>query len=117
MFDRFIPFDRYIFDVFRAFYILRKRITPADTIFISMPWFSVLLLGFLPCKKLILDFRDLLIGNPIFSKFPFMERNVLSRLLRRGAEYVVLQAGFGCMEEILANKDLWLNGVSQGRPL
>ena len=67
----FFP-DRYIFASISLFIKLKRIITESDTLVISVPWFSFLILSFVRCKKIV-DFRDLYVGNPIFSNLYFLD--------------------------------------------
>ena len=66
--------DRYVIDSLKLYSYIRKEITQKDTILISVPWFSFLLFSFLPCKNIYLDFRDLYLGNKIFSRIKFLDK-------------------------------------------
>lgn len=65
--------DRFLFSIPKVYFWIRKEVKMSDTVFISVPWFSAMLLTLFPCwgKKsvqVILDYRDLWVNNPIFAK-------------------------------------------------
>lgn len=65
----FIRPDPYIIDVLINLRKLSKLIEKKDVVIISVPWFSLMaFLLTIRAKYVILDFRDLYLGNPIFSK-------------------------------------------------
>jgi len=81
--------DRYFFDSMRLYFYMKKKITSDDVIFISSPWFSFLIFAFLPTKNIFLDFRDLYLGNKIFSKIPFLDSIFLKKALSKSQKIFV----------------------------
>lgn len=64
----FIWPDPYIIDVILNYRKFSKLIDKKDIVIVSMPWFSVMAFLFnIKAEYVILDFRDLYVGNPIFS--------------------------------------------------
>lgn len=81
--------DRYVIDSLKLYSYIRKEITQKDTILISVPWFSFLLFSFLPCKNIYLDFRDLYLGNKIFSRIKFLDKALLKTAIAKTKKIIV----------------------------
>ncbi|MDP2760787.1 MAG: hypothetical protein Q8O64_10375 [Sideroxyarcus sp.] len=88
--SRVIYPDRYLFGIPLIHGRLQKNVSRGDALILSCPWFSVLLLALYPIVlrkklKLILDYRDLWVNNPIFA------RGSVQRLIASWLEGVVLK--------------------------
>lgn len=114
--------DRYVFSIPLVYWKLRKEVREGDTLIISMPWFSALLLTLFPIfsrrnVSLILDYRDLWVNNMIFVKgrlqsalASWLENAALRRCK---AVSVTTTSAASYFEEKGINTILVSNGISQ----
>ncbi len=66
--------DIYIYDVILNIRNIKKLRKPSATVILSVPWFSALLFSrIFKDNYLILDFRDLYLGNPLFQKLRLVD--------------------------------------------
>ena len=113
-----IPFDRY----FTSFLSMRKvvsdNINSDDKVLISVPYFSTLLniLWLTKNKNLVVDFRDLLVGNRIFSKNLVSDYlyNLIQNYLLKNVNFVLVttDSALGRFKKI-KKRYVLKNGISE----
>ena len=95
--------DVFIFDVILNYRKMRAHVQDNSIVIISVPWFSPLLYsGIFRNSHLILDFRDLYIGNKTFSTIALFDKFLFNFAVRHSNEiWVTTQAAKNSLDSMV----------------
>ena len=105
--------DRYIFDILLNYRKIKTALKGDSCTIISSPVFSTLVCSKMAKQKVIIDLRDLFVGNPTFKRINFLDRLYFYYCLKQADEVWVTTREAKAQLDKFENVVVVRNGLSE----